>query len=77
MLKQKEQLLHQVLQLPPVERVEFIEILLSSFEFPSRKTVDKLWAKEAEDRIDAYERGEITAIPAKDVFAKIGKEPVS
>ena|SRR2546422_252492 len=30
-----------------------------------------LWAQEAEDRIDAYERGEIEAIPAEDVFNAI------
>jgi len=46
---------------------------LSSFEFPSRKKIDDLWAQEAESRIDAFERGEITAIPAKEVFGKIGK----
>ena len=37
------------------------------------KTIDELWAQEAESRIDAYERGEITAIPAKKVFEKIEK----
>ncbi len=66
-----EQVLYEALQLPPLERVNLVEKLLASFEFPSRKTIDELWAREAEDRIDAYERGAINAIPAKDVFAKI------
>ncbi len=48
--------------------------ILSSFEFPSRQTLDELWAKEVEERIDAYENEKINAIPAKDVFAKIERE---
>lgn len=33
--------------------------------------VDHLWAQEAEERIDAYERGEIGSSPALSVFEKI------
>ncbi len=67
------QILTEALKLPPMERAELIENLLSSFEFPSRKAIDALWDQEAESRIDAFERGEITAIPAKEVFEKIEK----
>ena len=73
MSKQREQILAEALRLPPVERAELVENLLSSFEFRSRKTIDALWAQEAESRIDAFERGEISAIPAKEVFAEIEK----
>jgi putative addiction module component (TIGR02574 family) len=73
MSRQGKQILAEALNLPPIERAEIVEELLSSFEFPSRKTIDELWAQEAESRIDAYERGEITAIPAKEVFEKIEK----
>lgn len=73
MSRQGKQILAEALNLPPIERAEIIEELLSSFEFPSRRTIDELWAQEAENRIDAYERGEITAIPAKEVFEKIEK----
>ena len=45
------------MKLPPTERAELVENLLASFEFPSRKTIDDLWAQEAESRIDAFERG--------------------
>ncbi len=71
MSEQEKQVLAEALKLPPMERAELVEQLLSSFEFPSRKKIDTLWAKEAENRIDAFERGEITAIPAKKVFEKI------
>ncbi len=73
MAKQREQVLAEALKLSPVERAELVENLLSSFEFQPRKTIDALWAQEAEDRINAFEHGEMAAIPAKDVFAEIEK----
>jgi putative addiction module component (TIGR02574 family) len=74
MPKHAESILAEALELPPVERAELVESILSSFEFQSRKAIDMLWALEAEDRIDAYDRGEMAAIPAKDVFAEIEKK---
>jgi putative addiction module component (TIGR02574 family) len=73
MLKHAENILAEALKLPPVERAELVENLLSSFEFQSRGAIDTLWAQEAEDRIDAFDRGEMTAIPVKDVFIEIEK----
>ncbi len=73
MLKHAENILAEALKLPPVERAELVENLLSSFEFQSRGTIDALWAQEAEDRVDAFERSEMTAIPVKDVFNEIEK----
>jgi len=73
MPKHGKQILAEALKLPPVERAELVEKLLTSFEFRSRKKIDALWAQEAEDRIDAFERGEMAAIPARDVSAEIGK----
>ena len=66
-----EKVLSEALSLPPIERAEIVEKLLSSFEFSDRNAVDELWAREAESRIDAYERCEIKSIPAKAVFEKI------
>ena len=73
MSKAGEQLLAEAIKLPPIERAELIENLLTSFEFPSRKIIDDLWAQEVEDRVDAFERGEIATISAEEVFAKIEK----
>lgn len=68
-----DQILEEALKLPPVERAELVESLLSSFEFRSRKTINALWAQEAENRIDAFERGEMAAILAEKVFSEIEK----
>ena len=62
----------EALELQPIERAELVEELLSSFEFPAKKSIDKMWAAEVEDRIDAYGRGELTSTSAKEVFNKIG-----
>jgi putative addiction module component (TIGR02574 family) len=74
MTDQGQKILAEALALPPIERASLVEELLSSFDFPSRQEVDALWAKEVEDRIDAYERGEMRSIPADDVFARIDRQ---
>lgn len=73
MPKHGKQILAEALELPPVERAELVENLLTSFEFQPRGKIDALWGEEAEYRIDAFERGEMTAIPARDVFKEIEK----
>ena len=69
-----QQVLEEAVGLSPIERAELLEGILSSFDFPARADIDAAWAREAEDRIDAYERGDIAAIPAAQVFEKIEKK---
>ena len=64
------QVIEQALRLPPDERATVIEQLLSSLDQPDDR-IDALWAKEAEDRIAAYEAGEMQAISAEEVFAEL------
>jgi putative addiction module component (TIGR02574 family) len=66
------EILKEALSLPPDERAEIAEQLLSSLDSPDRQKVDVLWANEVEDRLDSYEQGEIKTIPAKQVFGQIG-----
>jgi len=73
MTSQSKRVLDEALLLPPTERAALVEELLSSFDFPSREEVDAFWAKEAEERIDAYERGELGATPAREVFEQIDR----
>ena len=70
MSTRSEQILAEALALPPRERAQVAEKLLSSLELLSQQN-DELWAQEAESRIDAFERGEIKAVSAKEVFEKI------
>ena len=74
MTPQSEHILREVLELAPIDRAELVEQILASFEFPARKDIDAAWGKEAEDRIDAYERGGIGSLPAGDVFREIDRQ---
>jgi putative addiction module component (TIGR02574 family) len=65
-----EQVLANALSLPPNERAQLAEQLFASLDI-SPDELDHLWAQEADSRIDAYERGEIKAIPANEVFKNI------
>ena len=66
-----ERILEQVLALPIAERAELLERLLASFQAPSDPELDKLWLTEAQDRLAAFERGELGSVEADDVFEKI------
>lgn len=69
-----EQILQQALALSPQDRAEIVERLLASFQVPPEPHLDELWAREAEDRLDAYDRGELGAVPAEEVFARIERQ---
>ena len=73
MTNKSKKILAESLELPPIERAALVEALLSSFDFPALKEIDQLWSKEAEERIEAYERGELRVSPAKDVFERIDR----
>lgn len=66
-----EEILKQALALPLPERAELVEQLLATFQSPPDPHLDELWAREAEDRLDAYDRGELKAVPAGEVFSRI------
>uniref|UniRef100_Q3AQZ2 Addiction module component, TIGR02574 family n=1 Tax=Chlorobium chlorochromatii (strain CaD3) TaxID=340177 RepID=Q3AQZ2_CHLCH len=72
MLAHAQQIYDEALTLSPIEKVELIEHLYFSLDSKnSRQELDKLWAEEAEDRLTAYENGEIKTTPASEVFAEI------
>ena len=64
-----EALSAQALQLPPDERLALVEHLLDSLDVPDT-SLEALWTAEANDRLAAYRRGEIRAIPLSDVLGK-------
>jgi len=47
-----EQIIKDALALPPEDRAEVVEQLLESFQAPPDPDLDKLWAREAEDRVE-------------------------
>ena len=72
MTRQGQQVLDAALRLPPAERERVVEYLLASFTTPAeQRAIDAAWATEAESRIAAYERGELSAVSADAAFARI------
>jgi putative addiction module component (TIGR02574 family) len=71
MIRNSAKVVTEALSLPPRSRAKLAEQLLESLDDPKRKEIDRLWADEAEDRIDAYERGELKAIPGQQVFRRL------
>ena len=69
MSPEAHEVLAQALKLSPLEKAELVERILDTFVLPDRKVIDERWAAEAEDRIDAYDRGEVAARSVMDVFA--------
>ena len=69
MSKLSEDIVTAVLALPAVERAALVDALLKSLDKPDPE-IERLWAKEAEERLAAYDRGEIEAIEAEEVFAE-------
>ena len=64
-----KEILKEALNLSPTEKAELIDRLLSSLDKPD-KELDKLWAEEVEDRIDAYDSGKIKALTIQEVLKK-------
>lgn len=71
-LKQIEE---EALNLDPEERAKLAEAMLESLSVPIAE-IEDAWTQEIEQRIAAYDRGDIPSYPAEDVFAearRIGK----
>jgi putative addiction module component (TIGR02574 family) len=64
----------RALGLSAVERVSLAEKLLSSLDSPLQFSLDQKWADESEDRIQAFERGEVGASEAAMVFERLEKK---
>jgi len=61
----------EVLILPSNERLALIDKLIISLNLPTQSDIDKLWADEAERRIEELDKGIIKGIPGEEVFAEI------
>lgn len=70
-MARKKDLTEQALELPLAERAELARQLLDSLEDISEEENDALWAAEAERRYADFKAGEIKAIPAEEVFARL------
>ncbi len=68
-----EKVFNDALVLPPIERAELIQRLFQSFDVPEDNRIDTAWTEEIESRIEAYDKGLLTASPAENVLARINR----
>lgn len=59
----------EALSLSPSEKAQLIDKLISTLDKPD-KEINKLWSKEAEDRINAYDQGKLKVVSLEDVLQK-------
>jgi putative addiction module component (TIGR02574 family) len=52
------------------ERARLAEVLLESLQETPLSEVEAAWNREIEERVAAYDRGEVQVYPAEDVFAE-------
>jgi putative addiction module component (TIGR02574 family) len=60
-------ILEMAMKLKPAERFLIIEGLIKSLDEPD-KSIDEIWAEEAENRLKAYRDGKLETIPAEEIF---------
>jgi len=64
-----DNLLKEALTLNSSEKAQLVDKLLSILD-KSDQEIDRLWAEEVEDRIDAYDQGKIKKISLEKVLEK-------
>lgn len=62
-----KELLKQALKLKPENRFTLVEGLSRSIDEPDR-TLDDIWAEEAERRLKAYREGRLAGISMEEIF---------
>lgn len=64
-----EQIFTEISLMKPLDKLQLIEKILNSLNQPN-KTMEEIWANEAEERIEAYDKGLISVVNEEDVFGK-------
>jgi hypothetical protein len=72
MRKSAKILMDQALKLPANDRAALVETHILSLDKPD-PALDAEWVREAEDRLSAYQSGELVAVDADDVFRELGE----
>ena len=63
------EILDIALKMKPADKSLIVEGILRSLDEPD-KTIDEIWAVEAERRLQAYKSGNLETVSHKDVFAR-------
>jgi putative addiction module component (TIGR02574 family) len=64
-----EKILKEAISLPPTEQAKLVDQLISMLDKLDPE-LDRLWADEAESRLDAYNNGTLKAVSLEEVLSK-------
>ncbi len=64
-----KELVQEIEKLSPTERVRLIDLVIKGTINPDAE-IERIWIREAEARWNAFERGEVSAVPYESVMAK-------
>jgi len=64
-----EEILKEVISLRPVDQARLVDQLMACLDAPDPE-LDKLWAEEAESRLDAFKKGKLKAVTLESVLLK-------
>ena len=68
----EDKILVDALALSPKEKLQLVEQILTSLH-PVNKGVDSVWAQEADERVVAFNAGNVHAVESQKVFEKYNK----
>jgi putative addiction module component (TIGR02574 family) len=64
---------NEIRKLDPAERASLIDLLWDSLDEEHIKEIETKWSAESEDRIDAFERGELPAVEGPSAVEELRK----
>ena len=67
-----EEIFIEVSPLKSLDKLQLVDKILASLN-PVNKDMEKIWAKEAEERLTMYNKGHLSSVSEKDVFAKYNR----
>jgi len=69
-MRRTQDLFDEAVSLPVEKRTLLVDRLLQSLN-PTQGEIDKLWAEEAERRVEEIAKGSVETVPGDKVFSKI------
>jgi hypothetical protein len=64
-----EEIFVDVSPLNSTDKIELVDKILTSLN-PIDNSMEAIWSKEIEERVEAYDRGLLSSVSSSDVFAK-------
>ena len=69
MAKKMEKLAEEIHELPDIEKLRLVDVILKDLDKPDPE-IDRVWAAEARKRWSAYKAGRVATVSYKSVMAK-------